>query len=142
MTNNQGRQYGTVRLEFVYYVPRTLNRTVPAYRNSVQFLKRTVPTYRTRTITKNAYRTSVPYFLAKIEAYRTVPTYRTSAILANNIIISVKIFLNLNFLFFSCFSYLAFCLRFDIEPQHLSNTCFYVVATCSINHKIVFVRVT
>ena len=27
--------------------------------------------YRTRTITKKAYRTSVPYFIAKIEAYRT-----------------------------------------------------------------------
>ena len=68
----------TVRLEFAYYVPRTLNRTVPAYRISVQFLKRIVPTYRTRTITKKAYRTSVPYLLAKIEAYRTVLTYRTA----------------------------------------------------------------
>ena len=29
--------------EFEYYVPRTVNRTVPAYRTSVQFLKRTVP---------------------------------------------------------------------------------------------------
>ena len=70
-------QYGTVRSEFAYYVPRTLNRAVPAYRTSVQFLKHTVPTYRTRTITKKAYRTSVPYFLAKIEAYLTVLTYRT-----------------------------------------------------------------
>ena len=75
--HRQGWQYGTVRLEFAYYVPRTLNRTVPAYRTSDQFLKRTVPTYRTRTITKKAYRTSVPYFLAKIEAYPTVLTYRT-----------------------------------------------------------------
>ena len=51
------------------------------------FNSNSVPTYRTRTITKKAYRTSVqypyhykksvPYFLAKIEAYRTVPTYRT-----------------------------------------------------------------
>ena len=55
--------YGKVRSEFAYYVPHTLNRTVL--------------TSRTRTITKKAYRTSVPYFLAKIEAYRTVPTYRT-----------------------------------------------------------------
>ena len=31
-----------------------------------------VPTYRTRNITKKAYRTSVLYFFAKIEAYRTV----------------------------------------------------------------------
>ena len=62
-SNGQGWQYGTVRAEFAYYVPRTLNRTVL--------------TSRTRTITKKAYRTSVPYFLAKIEAYRTVPTYRT-----------------------------------------------------------------
>ena len=33
--------------------------------------------YRTRTITEKAYRTIVPYFLAKIEGYRTIPTYRT-----------------------------------------------------------------
>ena len=74
----QGWPYGTVRSEFACYVPSTLNRTAPAYRTLVQFLKRTVPTYRTRTITKNAYRTSVPYFLAKIEAYHTVLTYRTA----------------------------------------------------------------
>ena len=67
----------TVRSEFAYYVPRTFNRTVPAYRTSVQFLKRTLPTYSTRTITEKAYRTTVPYFLAKIEAYHTVLTYRT-----------------------------------------------------------------
>ena len=76
-SGTQGWQYGTVRSEFAYYVARTLNRTVPAYRTLVQFLKRTVPTYHTRTIRKKAYRTSVPYFLAKIEAYRTVLTYRT-----------------------------------------------------------------
>ena len=50
---------------------------VPEHRTSVQFLKRTVPTYRSRTVAKKAYRTSVTYFLAKIEAYlpylRTVP---------------------------------------------------------------------
>ena len=56
----QGWQYGTVRSQFAYRVPRTLNRTIPAYRISVQFLKRTAPTY--RTLTKKAYRTSVPYF--------------------------------------------------------------------------------
>ena len=67
----------TVRSEFAYYVPRTLNRTIPAYRTSVQFLERTVPTYPARINTKKAYRTSVPYFLAKIEAYRTILTYRT-----------------------------------------------------------------
>ena len=44
-------------------------------------MRRTVPTYRTRSITKKAYRTSVPYFLAKIEGYRTYVPYRT-AILA------------------------------------------------------------
>ena len=33
----------TVRSEFAYYVPRTFNRTAPAFRASVQFLKRTVP---------------------------------------------------------------------------------------------------
>ena len=73
----QGWQYGTVRSEFAYYVPCTMNRTVPAYRTSVQVLKRTIPTYRTRTNTKKAYRTSVPHFLANIEAYRTVLTYHT-----------------------------------------------------------------
>ena len=60
-------RYGTFRL----CVLRTLNRTVPAHRTSVQFLKRTVPTNRTRTITKKAYRTTVPYFFAKIETYHT-----------------------------------------------------------------------
>ena len=55
-----------VRSEFAYYVPRTLNRTVPAYRTSFPFLKRTVPTYRIRIITKKG----VPYFLAKFEVYR------------------------------------------------------------------------
>ena len=74
-------RYGMVRLELAYYVLRNLNRTVPAYRTSVQFLKRTEPTYRTRTITKKAYRTSIPYFLAKIQAYRIVLTYH-KAILA------------------------------------------------------------
>ena len=72
-----------VRSEFAYYVLRTFNRTVPAYRTSVQFLKRTVPTNRTHTITNEAYRTTLLYFLAKIEAYHTVLTYRT-AILAFN----------------------------------------------------------
>ena len=61
--------------EFAYYVPRTLNGTVLRYHTSVQFLKRTVPTYHTRTTTKKAYRTSVPYFLAEIEAYRTYVPY-------------------------------------------------------------------
>ena len=39
-----------VRSELAYYVPRTIrtfNRNVLAYRTSVQFLKRTVSTYRT-----------------------------------------------------------------------------------------------
>ena len=34
-----------VRSEFAYYVPRTFNRTVPAYRTSVHILKRTVRTF-------------------------------------------------------------------------------------------------
>ena len=38
-----GKDGSTVRSEFAHYVPRSLNRTVPAYRTSVQFLKRTVP---------------------------------------------------------------------------------------------------
>ena len=44
--------------EFVYYVPRILNRIVSADRTSVQFLKRTVP---------------VP-----LQKKRTVPACRTS----------------------------------------------------------------
>ena len=52
VSHDQGWQYATVRSEFAYCVPRTLNRTVSAYRNSVQFLERTVPTYRTGTIKK------------------------------------------------------------------------------------------
>ena len=68
MTRKPINDGSTVRSEFANYVPRTSNRIVPAYRTSVQFLKRTAPTYRTRTITKKG----VPYFLAKIEAYHTV----------------------------------------------------------------------
>ena len=45
-------RYGTFKI----CVLRTSH--LQPYRTSVQFLKRTVPTYRTRTITKNAYRTS------------------------------------------------------------------------------------
>ena len=59
-------RYGTVSI----CVLRTFSGTVLANRPSFQFLKRTVPTYRTRTITKKAYRISVPYFLAKIKEYR------------------------------------------------------------------------
>ena len=33
-----------------------------------------------RTIAKKAYRTSVPYFLAKIEAYHTILTYRRTVL--------------------------------------------------------------
>ena len=54
------------------------------------FNSNSVPTYRTRTITKKAYRTSVPYlyhcktgvpyFLAKIEAYRTQRTVLPSLV--------------------------------------------------------------
>ena len=65
---DQGWQYVTVRSKFVYYGPRPLNRTVPAYRTSFQFLNHTVSMYCTRTTTKKAYCTSVPYFLAKIDA--------------------------------------------------------------------------
>ena len=65
----------TLGSEFAYYVLRTLNRTVPAYRtSSVQFLKRNVPYpyhykkgvlyQRTLLLSKNwgvPYRTYVPY---------------------------------------------------------------------------------
>ena len=46
-SEDQGQQYRKVRSEFAYYVPRTLNCTVPAYRTSVQYFE--------------AYRTLVPY---------------------------------------------------------------------------------
>ena len=68
-----------VRSEFAYCVPSTLNRTVPAYRTSFQFLKCTASMYRTRIITKQAYRISVPYFQTKIDAYRTYVPYRNLA---------------------------------------------------------------
>ena len=42
-----------------------MNRTVPYFSSIFE-------AYRTRTNTKKAYRTSVPYFLAKIEVYCTV----------------------------------------------------------------------
>ena len=61
--HEQRWQYGTVRSEFAYYVPWTLNRTVPAYRTSVQFLKRTIP-----------YQRIMPVPLKK---KRTVPAYHT-----------------------------------------------------------------
>ena len=69
--HNQGWQYGTVRSEFAYYVPRTLNRTVPAYRTSVQFLKRTVPFQKRRTVP--AYRTSEQKLKRNVPYQRTVP---------------------------------------------------------------------
>ena len=53
----QGWQYGTVRSEFACYVPRTLNRTVPAYRTLVQFLKHTVPELLQKKRIVPAYRT-------------------------------------------------------------------------------------
>ena len=81
---SQGWQYVTVRSEFAYYLLRTLNSTAPAYRTSVQFLKRIVPMYRICNITKKTHRTSVLYFLEKIEEYHAVPAYRT-AILARNL---------------------------------------------------------
>ena len=63
-------QYKTVRSEFAYYVPRSLNRTVPAYLISVQCLKRTAPMCHTCTIAKKAYRTSM---LEMATAQRTRP---------------------------------------------------------------------
>ena len=72
-------RFGTLRI----CVLRTshLERTVPAYCTSVQFLKHTVPTYCTCTITKKAYHTSVLYLLGKNEAYRTVAYLRTGTVL-------------------------------------------------------------
>ena len=51
--------------KFGFLIQTAYQRTVPEPLRK----RRTVPTYRTRT--KKAYRTSVPYFLAKMEAYRT-----------------------------------------------------------------------
>ena len=50
-----------------FLIQRAYQSTVPVPLQK----RRTVPTYRTRTITIKTYRTSVPYFLPKIEAYRT-----------------------------------------------------------------------
>ena len=51
-----------------FLIQTAYKRTVP-----VSLQKRhIVPTYRTRTTTKKAYRTSVLYFLAEIEVYHTV----------------------------------------------------------------------
>ena len=78
-------RYGTIRICVLHTSHLESYRTsVPyfssifeAYHTNVPYpyhykKRRTIPTYRTRTITKKAYHTSVPYFLAKIEAYRTV----------------------------------------------------------------------
>ena len=70
-TSEQGWQYGMVRSEFAYYVPRTLSRTVPSYRTSVQFLKRTVPVPLQKRRQVPAYRTSYQ------KLRRTVPYLRT-----------------------------------------------------------------
>ena len=68
--------YSSLRSEFAYDVTRTLNRTVPAYRTSVQSYQRTVPVPLQK-------RHSVPYLFAKIEVYRTYVPYGT-VILAFN----------------------------------------------------------
>ena len=74
-----------MRSEFAYNVPRTLNRTAPAYRRSVKFLKRAVPLYRTRIPLRKrhtipAYRTSYQKMRRTVPYLRIIP-YRT-AILA------------------------------------------------------------
>ena len=86
-------RYGTFRICVLRTSHLELYRTSVSY--SVQFLKRTVPTYRTRTITKKAYRTSVPNqrtvpvplqkgvpyqrtVPVPLQKKRTVPAYRTS----------------------------------------------------------------
>ena len=61
-----------VRSEFAYYVPRILNRTVLAYRTSVQFFKRTVLQFNFSSV---PYQRTLPVSLQK---KRTVPAYRTS----------------------------------------------------------------
>ena len=47
-----------VHSEFAHCVPRSFNRTVPAYRTSVQFLKRTASTC--RTLVRNGFLRTVP----------------------------------------------------------------------------------
>ena len=56
----------TVRSDFACYVPRTLNRTVPAYRTSGQFLKRTVPVPLQKRRNVPAYRTVLPSLLLSL----------------------------------------------------------------------------
>ena len=68
--------------EFAYYVPRTLNRTAPAYRRSVKYLKRTVPLHRTRISLQKrhiipAYRTSYKKMRRTVPYLRIIP-YRTA----------------------------------------------------------------
>ena len=54
------------------------SKSVPTYRTRTFTKKAYRTNVHTRTVTEKAYRTSVPYFLAKIEAYRTISTYRTA----------------------------------------------------------------
>ena len=76
-------RYGTFRISVLrtsHFVP--YQRTAVLYFSSIFGSYHTnIVTYRTHTITKKAYRTSVPYFLAKIEACRTIPTYVQSSLL-------------------------------------------------------------
>ena len=69
----QGLQYGTIRSELAYYVPRTLHRTVPAYRTSVQFLKSSVAVPLQQRHTVPAYRTSWRKLRHIVQYLRTVP---------------------------------------------------------------------
>ena len=57
VASEQGWQYGTVSSKFAYYVPRILNRTVPAYRTLVQFFE----AYRTNVLCQYHYKKRVPY---------------------------------------------------------------------------------
>ena len=73
-------QYGTFRICVLQYVPRTLNRIVPACGTSVQFLKHTVPPYRTYVpyLTSVPSLRTVPPYRISVPHLRTVPAYRTS----------------------------------------------------------------
>ena len=71
-------QFGrTVRSELAYYVPRTFNRTAPADRTLVQFLKSTVPTfaYVSCLRTVRFLRTVLSINLVKQRSIMTYATY-------------------------------------------------------------------
>ena len=77
-------RYGTFRICVLRTSHLEPYRTSVPYFSSIFEAYRSLLTYRTRTITKKAFCTSVTCFLAKIEAYRTSVPYRTAILAFNN----------------------------------------------------------